>query len=147
VGDKLFLNTQKSGSKINVPLPKTAVEALNAIENGGSFLFWSGKGLRKSAVADWQRAIRRLFELADVTGHPHMFRHTFATDLLSKGIPIADVSAPLGHPASSCIASARCACGRHSSRDARNCNSRVYDAFFQERHQWRTNPPSESQSR
>jgi integrase len=96
-GDKLFLNTQKSGSKIYVPLPKMAVEALNAIENGSAYFFWSGKGLRKSAVADWQRTIRRLFEIADVHGHPHMFRHTFATDLLSRGIPIEDVSALLGH--------------------------------------------------
>jgi integrase len=96
-GDKLFLNTQKSGSKIYVPLPKTAVEALSAIENASAFFFWSGKGLRKSAVADWQRAIRRLFEIAEVNGHPHMFRHTFATDLLSRGIPIEDVSVLLGH--------------------------------------------------
>ena len=80
-----------------MPLPKTAVEALNAIENGSPDFFWSGKGLRKSAVADWQRAIRRLFEIADVSGHLHMFRHTFATDLLSRGIPIEDVSALLGY--------------------------------------------------
>jgi integrase len=85
--DKLFLNTQKSGSKIYVPLPKTAVEALNAIASGSPFFFWSGKGLRKSAVADWQRAIRRLFKLAEVTGHPHMFRHTFATDLTPFASP------------------------------------------------------------
>jgi integrase len=96
-GDKLFLNTQKSGSKIYVPLPKTAVEALNAIEPDDGHFFWTGKGLRKSSVADWQRAIRRLFEIAEVTGHPHMFRHTFATDLLSRGIPIEDVSVLLGH--------------------------------------------------
>ncbi len=96
-GDKLFLNTQKSGSKIFVPLPKVAVEALKSIENGSEYFFWTGNGLRKSAVADWQRALRRLFELADVTGNPHMFRHTFATDLLARGIPIEDVSVLLGH--------------------------------------------------
>jgi integrase/recombinase XerD len=96
-GDKLFLNTQKSGSKIFVPLPRVAVQALQKIENGSAYLFWSGKGLRRSAVADWQRALRRLFELADVVGNPHMFRHTFATDLLSRGIPIEDVSVLLGH--------------------------------------------------
>lgn len=33
-GDKLFLNTQKSGSKIFVPLPRVAVDALEKIENG-----------------------------------------------------------------------------------------------------------------
>lgn len=96
-GDKLFLNTQKSGSKIFVPLPKVAVDALEKIENGSKYFFWTGNGLRKSAVADWQRALRRLFELADVTGNPHMFRHTFATDLLARGIPIEDVSVLLGH--------------------------------------------------
>jgi integrase/recombinase XerD len=96
-GDKLFLNTQKSGSKIYVPLPKVAVDALGAIENGSAYFFWTGNGLRKSAVADWQRAIRRLFDSCDVTGHPHMFRHTFATDLLARGIPIEDVSVLLGH--------------------------------------------------
>jgi len=95
--DKLFLNTQKSGSKIYVPLPKVAVDALAALEPASGYFFWSGNGLRKSAVADWQRALRRVFELAEVVGNPHMFRHTFATDLLSRGIPMEDVSVLLGH--------------------------------------------------
>ena len=80
-----------------MPLPKIAVQALEQIENGSKYFFWTGNGVRKSAVADWQRALRRLFEIADVTGNPHMFRHTFATDLLSRGIPIEDVSVLLGH--------------------------------------------------
>lgn len=96
-GDKLSLNTKKSGSKIYVPLPPVAANALRAIEKDSEFYFWTGNGLRKSAVADWQRALRRIFELAKVKGHPHMFRHTFATDLLAKGIPIEDVSMLLGH--------------------------------------------------
>ena len=95
--DKLFLSTQKAGSRIYVPLPKVAAEALATLEAEGVYFFWTGKGLRKSAVADWQRALRRVFSLANVTGHPHMFRHTFATDLLSRGIPIEDVSILLGH--------------------------------------------------
>ena len=95
--NKLFLNTQKSGSKIFVPLPPTAVQALKTVHPDGNHYFWTGKGLRKSAVADWQRALRRVFKLAKVDGNPHMFRHTFATTLLAKGIPIEDVSALLGH--------------------------------------------------
>ncbi len=96
-GDKLFLNTEKSGSKIFVPLPPDAVEALQEVENEGEHFFWTGNGLRKSAVADWQRALRRLFKLAELKGNPHMFRHTFATELLKKGVPIEDVSILLGH--------------------------------------------------
>ena len=42
--------------------------------------------------------LRSLWVLAgDVAGNPHMFRHTFATDLLTRGIPIEDVSVLLGH--------------------------------------------------
>jgi integrase/recombinase XerD len=74
-GDLLFLNTYKTGSKIFVPLPKAAIEALDKIENGSSYYFWTGNGLLKSAIADWQRALRRVFETADVVGNPHMFRH------------------------------------------------------------------------
>ena len=37
------------------------------------------------------------FEEAKVTGNVHMFRHTFATDLLTRGVPIEDVASLLGH--------------------------------------------------
>ena len=38
-----------------------------------------------------------MFEEAKVTGNAHMFRHTFATDLLTRGVPIEDVAILLGH--------------------------------------------------
>jgi integrase len=41
--------------------------------------------------------MRRVFGEAKVTGNAHMFRHTFATDLLTKGVPIEDVAILLGH--------------------------------------------------
>lgn len=95
--DRLFLRTQKTGEPVYVPLPEVAVDALKEVENGSEYFFWTGKGLRKSAVADWQRSLRRVFEEAKVTGNAHMFRHTFATDLLTKGVPIEDVAILLGH--------------------------------------------------
>ena len=96
-GDRLFLRTQKSGESVYVPLPESAVDALKQVKNGGEYFFWTGRGLRKSAVADWQRSLRRVFQEAKVTGNAHMFRHTFATDLLTKGVPIEDVAILLGH--------------------------------------------------
>jgi integrase/recombinase XerD len=95
--DRLFLRTQKSGESVYIPLPDVAVDALNGIANGSEYFFWTGRGLRKSAVADWQRSLRRVFEEAKVTGNAHMFRHTFATDLLTRAVPIEDVAILLGH--------------------------------------------------
>ena len=72
--DRLFLRTQKSGESVFVPLPEIVVEALKTIQNGSEHFFWTGNGLRKSAVADWQRSLRRVFAEAEVEGNPHMFR-------------------------------------------------------------------------
>jgi integrase len=95
--DRLFLRTQKTGEPVYVPLPEVAVDALKQVKNGSDYFFWTGEGLRRSAVGDWQRSLRRVFEEAKVTGNAHMFRHTFATDLLTRGVPIEDVAILLGH--------------------------------------------------
>ena len=90
-------------------LPPEVVEALKTLPPGPKpnprYFFWSGNGLAKSAVADWQRAFRRLFEVASLQkpdgaskrSHPHMFRDTFAVELLLAGVPIDQVSVLLGH--------------------------------------------------
>ncbi len=96
-GQRLFLRTEKSGEPVYMPLPKTVTEALAKVENGSEYFFWTGRGLRKSAVADWQRSLRRVFADAGVTGNAHMFRHTLATELLTRGVPIEDVAILLGH--------------------------------------------------
>jgi len=36
-------------------------------------------------------------EVAGVHIHAHRWRHTFATDLLSKGVPVSEVAAILGN--------------------------------------------------
>jgi integrase len=62
------------------------------------YFFWTGNGNPRTAVADAQRSFRKLFKLADVTGHPHMFRDTFAVELLKHGVSIETVSMLPGHP-------------------------------------------------
>jgi site-specific recombinase XerD len=51
-----------------------------------------------SAVKIWERTFQRVFELAKIPpgkAFLHNFRHSFATDLLARGIPIEDVAALL----------------------------------------------------
>jgi hypothetical protein len=71
-----------------VPLPQTVLVALGAIQTDNCY-FWSGFGQKKSCVADCQRAIKKLHELAQVeNGHAHRWRATFAVELLLSGMPL-----------------------------------------------------------
>jgi integrase len=90
---------QKTGVPVFVPLPPYVVEALDETPNvHASYFFWSGNGLPKTTVADWQRSLRKLFEIANVQGgHAHRFRDTFAVELLLAVVPIDQVSILLGH--------------------------------------------------
>jgi integrase/recombinase XerD len=96
---KLLLYMQKTGVPVFVPLPPYVVAALDETPNvHPSYVFWSGNGLPKTTVADWQRSLRKLFEVANVNGgHAHRFRDTFAVELLLAGVPIDQVSILLGH--------------------------------------------------
>jgi integrase len=108
-GDSLLLYQAKTGTPVYVPLPPYVVEALENVPPGPKpnprYFFWTGNGDPKSAVADWQRSYRRLFKSADIRRpdgeikrcHPHMFRDTFAVEMLLAGVPIDQVSLLLGH--------------------------------------------------
>jgi integrase/recombinase XerD len=94
---KLFLYTGKTGTPVYVPLPEHVIEALSRVDDSSGRFFWSGNGILKSSVADWQRTLTRLFKLAGVKAHAHQFRHTFAVSLLQSGVSLETVSILLGH--------------------------------------------------
>lgn len=96
--NKLFLYTAKTGTPVYIPLPEVAVNALNAVDTGTDWYFWTGNGKPVTAVAHWQKALQTVFELAKVPGaHSHRFRDSFAVSLLEKGVSIETVSMLLGH--------------------------------------------------
>jgi site-specific recombinase XerD len=95
--NRLLLRTTKTGAPVHLPLPPALLAALKKIENGSPYYFWSGKGEAKGALNVWHRAFIKLLELAKVEGHPHMYRHTMAIDLLEKGVTVEQVAAILGN--------------------------------------------------
>ena len=109
VENKLMLYQAKTGTPVFVPLPPQVADLLRSIPPGlkpnPNYFFWSGNGLPKTFVANWQRAYRRLFKVANLSKpdgtpkrcHCHMFRDTFAVEMLLAGVPIDQVSILLGH--------------------------------------------------
>jgi len=103
---KLFLYRAKTGVPVRVPLPTKLAELLRSLPTvNPNYFFWSGNGDPETAKKGWQRALRRLFKRAKIKKpdgtpkrcHPHMFRDTFAVELLLSGVPIDQVSLLLGH--------------------------------------------------
>jgi integrase/recombinase XerD len=95
--NKLLLYTQKTGTPVWLPLPESVVVALVELNPSSEYFFWTGNGLPKSAVADWQRALAKLFTLAGIKGHAHKFRDYFSVKLLESGVSLETVSILLGH--------------------------------------------------
>jgi len=104
--DQIFLYRAKTGVAVNVVIPNEVGDELRALPNSNPrYFFWSGNGDPRSAAKAFQRSYWKLFKLADIQKpdgtpkrcHPHMFRDTFAVELLLVGVPIDQVSLLLGH--------------------------------------------------
>lgn len=99
VGNRLFVNTQKTRVQVFIPLPPFVVEALESCpRKSNKYWFWTGIGTKETLTGNWRRAFRRLCEIAGIKdGHPHRFRDTMAVELLLAGTPIERISVLLGH--------------------------------------------------
>jgi len=116
-GDKLFLYRGKTGAPVSVLLPPDVAEALRQVPPGRSphpaYFFWSAIGTKKIAAGNVRADYYRLFRLAakekpdvfadatrksgSIRMHPHMFRDTFAVELLLADVALEKVSVLLGH--------------------------------------------------
>ena len=97
----LSLRTRKVQTDVSVPLPETVVRALHSFRAASeSHFFWNGIA-DLNAVAGYHRDyyFSRVFTAAKIEGkpHPHQFRHTFASKLLTAGVSIVEVAALLGN--------------------------------------------------
>jgi integrase/recombinase XerD len=95
----LFLYQSKTGTPVQVPLPKIVTDALTNLKVVGKhYLIYDGQDPYNMGVKHRNR-ITKAAGLAKLTKrvHPHMLRDTFAIELLLKGVPLDQVSILLGH--------------------------------------------------
>ena len=106
--DRLVLYRTKTGNPVTVLLkPKIAQELRNVPpgkDANPAYFFWSGRGQRTKAASTWQKALRRLWKLVtpplaleDRNGEriqpkSHMFRNTFAVELLKRNVSLEHVA-------------------------------------------------------
>ena len=96
--DKLHLYTAKTGQPVRVPLPAYVVKTLRSIPHvNPNHFFWSGNSTVQGATAIWRKRVAAVLTKAAVRGHCHMFRDTFAVELLQAGVSLENVSILLGH--------------------------------------------------
>jgi integrase/recombinase XerD len=102
---------RKTGDPVYCPIPPHVAWLLQhvpASQKGNTnerYFFWTGAGLPKTLVANWQRSYSKLFKLVGIKEpdgspkrcHPHMFRDTFAVESLLSGMRLEEVSTILGH--------------------------------------------------
>lgn len=98
-GNKLLLYTQKTGTPVFCPFPQWVANVLREVPvKQKSYLFCAGSVRMETCVDLWRRRLAQVFAAAGVPGGtPHRFRHTFAVDLLTKGVETKNVSLLLGH--------------------------------------------------
>lgn len=99
-GDMIVLDAmRKTGDPLALPMHPDMKRALAAIEpNEAGYYFWSGTSEVMTATDNNRARLVKVFERLGMVGaHPHRFRHTFAVDLLVRGVAIDLVSKALGH--------------------------------------------------
>jgi integrase len=114
VGDEVRYFRKKTRRQSNkilvvVPLPKWLLKRLNEIPlKNGKYFFCHGSDNLVSACSGWHKRLRQVFDVAGIERcESHRFRHTFATDMLSRKvalpggghgyIPVSVVARWLGH--------------------------------------------------
>jgi len=98
MGNRLKLYQAKTGEPVSVLLPQLVADALQTVKRTSpQYFFWTGESRMETVTGFWRGRIAEVLALANVSGHPHRFRDTFAVSLLDGGASIETVSILLGH--------------------------------------------------
>jgi integrase len=102
-GNQILLHAQKNGGMVFLPLAQELQRALEALPpprgTSGSprHYFWNGVTSRSAVIGIAQRTLSAVFAKSKVEGaHAHRFRHTLATEILSRGGSEQDAADILG---------------------------------------------------
>jgi integrase/recombinase XerD len=105
--DRIFLYRAKTGVPVHVTIPHEVAEELRSLSlfPNPRYFFWNGSDPEDVVVKHWHHHFSLLFKKVklihlDCTvkeARPHMFRDTFAVNLLISGVPMEDVQLYLGH--------------------------------------------------
>ncbi len=101
--EKLMLYTMKTGGQVFIPLPKELLDALAELPAPRDaslpcrHYFWNGKMIPRTIKGIAERTLKAVFREAQIqNGHAHRFRHTLATEILTRGGTEQDVADILG---------------------------------------------------
>lgn len=100
VGNTIKVVTIKTGTAATIPIPAWLAERLQEVEpeQEGGYLFAVGS-LRLATVTDyWRRKVHRILKQLGIKKKTcHSFRHTYAGELLARGVDVQLVSRLLTH--------------------------------------------------
>jgi integrase len=94
IGDGELIVRGKGGKVRTVPLNAEAQAAIRRQPRAGAYVFDVPNRASCSLI---RRTSEHVSRLAGVAWHLHLFRHTFASRLLARGVDIVTVSDLLGH--------------------------------------------------
>lgn len=109
VGNRLKMDIQKTGDKIDRVVPMEVIDALAAVPTRKTMhadqFFWSRQCNHRVLAGMWTPRIRRINKYVSfqneegepMSFHSHMLRDTFAVELLLAGMPLEKVSKLLCH--------------------------------------------------
>ncbi len=100
---KIMLWTQKTGGHVLLPVPSDLQKALDLLPiprgdgRDRGYFFWNGKTGKRATTGIAERTMGAVFQKAGIkNAHSHRFRHTLATEILTRGGTEQDAADILG---------------------------------------------------